>query len=184
MSETSAKRVLIIDNDINVRDTLVDMVRDMGHQAVAIERATRATSLLADESIDAILLDLHMPGPHGQDLLRFWKKRHIRVPPTIIVSGYLQEEAIGELLQLGVCGIIAKPFDAKRLRDELGRVLEGRDEQRIHFCPDCGTGTKEADRFCRQCGSNLDRQRNCPACQQPFTPGDRFCGDCGKKLAQ
>jgi DNA-binding NtrC family response regulator len=182
VNEVDQKTVLIIENDFNVRSALAEMVRTMGHQTLEIDRATRATRILAEQSVDAMLLDLHMPGPHGQDLLRYLKKKSIAIPPTIVVSGYLKQEGIGELIRLGVCGIIAKPFEAKRLRDELGRVLEGR-EGRLFFCPQCGTSTREADRFCRQCGTSLERQKSCPRCQTLYGPGDRFCGECGAKLA-
>lgn len=184
MSPTLTKTVLIVDNDKLVRDTLVEMVHKMGHKTVAFERATRAAGVLANREVDAILLDLHMPGPHGQDLLRYWKKHNINIPPTIVVSGYLKEEAIGELLKLGVCGVIAKPFDAKRLRDELGRVLEGRDKQDVFFCSDCGKPARDMDRFCRYCGEKVVREKNCSACEAAYSPGDRFCGECGAKIAQ
>lgn len=184
MSEEHQKTVLIIENDANVRGTLVAMVRSMGHRTVDVERITRATQVLADQSVDAVLLDLHMPGPHGQDLLRFLKKKQIAIPPTIVVSGYLKHGSIGELLKLGVCGVIAKPFDPQRLRDELGRVLVGQAAGRAQFCPHCGTATRDGDRFCRQCGESLERHLVCPGCQAPHSPGDRFCGECGAKLAQ
>lgn len=182
MNRNNKKTVLIIDNDSIVRQTLVEMVAAMGHQTLALDRASGAASILLGRSVNAILLDLHMPGPHGQDLLRFLKKKGISVPPTIVVSGYLQHEAINDLLKLGVAGIIAKPFDPKRLQDELGRVLDGRDGQ-VHFCPQCGATMRQADRFCRQCGTTLEA-RICPRCQTPYNPGDRFCGECGEQLAQ
>lgn len=184
MTEAAQKTVLIIENDANVRGTLVDMVRAMGHRTVEVERVTRATQVLTSEPIDAVLLDLHMPGPHGQDLLRYLRKKEIPVPPTIVVSGYLKHEGIGELLALGVCGVIAKPFDPKRLRDELGRVLTGEAAGRFLYCPECGTATRHGDRFCRQCGTSLERVLNCPKCATVFAPGDRFCGECGTKLAR
>jgi len=183
VSEVARKRVLVIENDAAVRQALVQMVQAMGHQTTPLDRATGAARVLLDGPVDAILLDLHMPGPHGQDFLRYLKKKNIAVPPTIVVSGYLQHEAIGELIALGVAGIIAKPFDPKRLQDELGRVLEGR-EGRVFFCPQCGTPARQADRFCRQCGTGLESQRSCPRCANPYSPGDRFCGECGAKLAK
>lgn len=182
MNKAARKTILVIDNDATVRQALVKMVEMVGHQTIALDRATGAASILLRRAVDAMLLDLHMPGPHGQDLLRYLKKKNISIPPTIVVSGYIQQEAIGELIKLGVVGIIAKPFDPKRLQDELGRVLEGREEHGF-FCPHCGIPTRQADRFCRQCGANLESQSSCPQCQTPHRPGDRFCGECGAKLA-
>lgn len=183
MSNSPRKKVLVIDNDSTVRQALIQMVQALGHQPLALDRAMGAARVLKDGSVDAMLLDLNMPGPHGQDLLRYLRKKNISIPPTIVVSGYLQREAISELIKLGVAGIIAKPFDPRRLQDELGRVLEGR-EGRFFFCPSCGMAAQLADRFCRQCGAGLESQRACPQCQTLHSPVDRFCGECGTQLGK
>ena len=183
VNKSSRKKILIIDNDSTVRQALVQMVQALGHQPIALDRAMGAARVLLGGTVDAMLLDLNMPGPHGQDLLRYLRKRNISIPPTIIVSGYLQREAIGDLIRLGVAGIIAKPFDPRRLQDELGHVLEGR-EGRFFFCPHCGMAAQQVDRFCRQCGTSLESQRACPQCQAMHGPADRFCGECGAKLGK
>jgi DNA-binding response OmpR family regulator len=183
MNRNTRKKILIIDNDGAVRQALVQMVQVLGHQPIALDRAMGAAKLLLEGSVDAMLLDLHMPGPHGEDLLRYLRKKNVSVPPTIVVSGYLHREAIGELIRLGVAGIIAKPFDPRRLQDELGRILEGR-EGRFFFCPHCGAAAQPADRFCRQCGTSLETPRACPQCQTMHGPADRFCGECGAKLGK
>lgn len=184
MDEVARKTILIVDNDRSVRDLLVHMVEQMGHQTVAVERATRAINILKDQVVDAMLLDLHMPGPHGQDLLHYLKKRNIIIPPTLVVSGYLKQESIDPLIQLGVCGILAKPFDGKRLRDELGRLLEGQINGQIAFCSQCGAPAKEDVRFCSQCGHDLKQQHCCPHCDASFDSGDQFCSHCGEGLSQ
>lgn len=184
MSDSSGKTILIIENDAQVRDTLTDMVQSMGHQTVAVERVTRGVQILSDKVIDAVLLDLHMPGPHGQDMLRFLRKRDIDVPPTIVVSGYLKEGAIGELLRLGVSGIIAKPFNPARLREELSRVLALGEAPTETRCPECSAGTRDTDRFCRHCGVSLEVSLVCTGCGAAYRPEDRFCGDCGANLSE
>lgn len=183
MGTNIIKRVLIVDNDRSVADTLSRMVEKAGHLTLQAERVRTALELLKVQAVDAMLLDLHMPGPHGQDLLSFMKNRKMAVPPTIVVSGYLNKEAIGPLIDLGVCGIIAKPFDQKRLLQELGRVLEDRNGDLYLFCPQCGTQAQADDRFCRQCGTTLEAERECQQCGTPFSPGDRFCGNCGDPVA-
>ena len=183
MSAKSAKTVLIVDNDKAVRSTMRRVVEKMGYRAVEAERATRAVPFIRDGEADAILLDLHMPGPHGDHLLSFLKNNHIPIPPTIVVSGYLQEDRIGALIQFGVCGIVAKPFEVKRLMDELRRALEGEEKNGCLFCSQCGTDARPDDRFCRQCGVLLERESLCSSCGSQCQPGDRFCGNCGTRLA-
>ena len=183
MSAEGAKTVLIVDNDKAVRSTMRRVVEKMGYRAIEAERATRAVPFIKDGEVDAVLLDLHMPGPHGDHLLSFLKNNHIPIPPTIIVSGYLQEDRIGALVQFGVCGIVAKPFEVKRLMDELRRALEGGEKDGCLFCSQCGTDARPDDRFCRRCGVLLERESLCSACGNPCHPGDRFCGSCGTRLA-
>ncbi|MFA6108076.1 MAG: response regulator [Candidatus Latescibacterota bacterium] len=183
MAEGEQKTVLIVDNDRTVCDTLAQIVEQMGHHTVRSERATKAANILMTQPVDVMLLDLRMPGLRGQDLLSYLRKKNLPVPPTIVVSGYLHKDVIGPLIKLGICGIIAKPFDQQRLRDELGRVLEGRTEGGFFFCAQCGAPAKADDRFCRQCGSGLERRRVCAKCGTACAPGDRFCGNCGDSLA-
>ena len=182
MESGPQKSVLIVENDKAVRDVLARLVSRMGHEMIVVERATRAVSVLSERSVDAMLLDLHMPGPHGQDLLRFLQKRDISAPPTIVVSGFLNNDAIASLIDLGVCGIIAKPFQPDRLMSELERVLEGGEQGGLLFCPQCGTFARSGDRFCRECGDTLKRERTCPACQTVCNTDDKFCGNCGDEL--
>lgn len=177
------KTVLIVDNDQSMRDLIGKVVAQMGYRTVVAERATRARSLIAAEKVDAMLLDLNMPGPQGEHLLHCLRRLHV-APPTIVVSGYLNRERIGTLAHLGVCGIIAKPFEVKRLMDELRRVLEGEDKARLLFCSQCGTPTHVDDHSCRQCGYSLEHKLACPRCKIPCDPGDRFCSGCGFLFAE
>ena len=60
-------------------------------------------SVLSEPQVEAMLLDLHMPGRHGWGLLRFLQKRNVSAPPTIVVSGFLNNDSIYSLIDLGVC---------------------------------------------------------------------------------
>tara|TARA_B100000029_G_scaffold446172_1_gene467133 strand:- start:44 stop:622 length:579 start_codon:yes stop_codon:yes gene_type:complete len=180
--EATRKSVLIVENDKTVRDVLARLVSRMGYEMIVVERATRAVSVLSERPVDAMLLDLHMPGPHGQDLLRFLQKRKISAPPTIVVSGFINNDSISSLIDLGVCGIIAKPFEPERLAGELERVLEDGDEGGLLFCPQCGTFARSGDRFCRECGDALKREPTCQACRRVCNAEDKFCGHCGGEL--
>lgn len=182
MPQEPTKTVLIVDNDSGVRDLMSKVVEKMGYEPVCVDRAIRAAQYIMGNKVDAILLDLHMPGPHGDDLLAHLKRRCVPIPPTIIVSGYLHEESIGALLKFGVSGIISKPFETKRLMDELRRVLDGDSRSRYVFCPKCGTKSESDGRFCRQCGSSLDRELICSGCAAEYGPGDRFCAMCGAQV--
>ena len=178
------KKVLIVEDEKNVREMLAMIVEEMGYECVAVERARRGHQVLSETRVDAILLDLRMPGPRGDQFLQFLKKQNVEIPPTIVVSGALDKQVIGNLVRLGVSGVISKPFEIRRLMQELRRVLEGREGGRFVYCSQCGVLTALEDRFCRSCGNNLERERACPECETTNGPGDRFCRNCGEGLRE
>ena len=175
------KTILVVDNDQDVRDMLRELISHMGHNVLTADRAYQALQIIEQESVDVLLLDIHMPGPHGHHLLRFLKNRKKPVPSTIVVSGYLNRELIPELIGLGVTGIMAKPFNPQRLRQEIDRVL-GRLSEEAKFCTQCGHSLQPGDRFCRNCGRDLILRQKCSKCGADYELGDHFCGKCGKKL--
>ncbi len=175
------KSVLIVDNDRDVRDILQGLITHQGHDVLTAQRASDAAKIIGSKPVDLLLLDIRMPGPHGHHLLTYLKKRNKNVPPTIVVSGFLEEELIPELIRLGVNGIVAKPFDPKRLCEEIGLALEGVSEE-IQICAQCGQSTKAGDRFCRRCGKEIVFNRKCKSCDKEYQEGDLFCGGCGLKL--
>ena len=61
-----------------------------------------------------ILLDIKMPKVHGDDLLRFIRKKGNRIP-VVVVSGYLTPDVPQTLQDAGVDEVITKPFKVKRL---------------------------------------------------------------------
>lgn len=184
MSDRPRKTVLIVDDDRPTRHAMTKVVEQLGYRAAAADRASRAAAVIAGGKVDAILLDLQLPGPQGEHLLNYLRRNKLPTPPTIVVSGYVHKERIGTLLNLGVCGIIAKPFAAKRLMDELRRVLEGREKRHSLSCPQCRAAAQADDRFCRQCGNHLQSKRTCPGCRNPYDLEDQFCGNCGYRIAQ
>ena len=90
-----------------------------GYEMIVVERATRAVSVLSEPQVETMLPDLHMPGPHGYNLLRFLQKGNLSGPSTFLVSGFFNNDSISSLIDLRVCGIIAKQFEPDRLTGEL-----------------------------------------------------------------
>ena len=174
--------ILIVENDRPVREALKELVEGMGHEVLTADRVNVALQVLRQEAIDVLLLDLHMPGAHGSEMLEYLRRRNKPVPPTIVVSGNLKIEALPELVRLGVSGIIAKPFNPHRLQEEINRVL-GRVTDGVKFCTKCGKALQVEDQFCRSCGVNAVSRQECPSCGEEYDPGDHFCGGCGNKCA-
>ena len=107
-------RVMIIEDEIVLADVLTDFVRDLGHEAIVVNDAERAAAILPRETIDAILLDVSLPGMSGLDFLRLPAVRDSGVP-VVVMSGVATEAQARESLSLGALDFLAKPIALERL---------------------------------------------------------------------
>jgi DNA-binding NtrC family response regulator len=98
-----AMTVLIVDDEPDVRRILVDVFRDEGYQAIAVEDGSRALELVARRRPDIVLSDVAMPQIDGVTLA----KRLARWNPPIPVVLMSAAHAAG----IGQVPFIAKPFD-------------------------------------------------------------------------
>ena len=152
------RQVLVVEDNENVRDLLKRLVANLGYQAVEARRAKDALAHLEKKRMDLMLLDLQMPGGSGLDLLRVLRKRKIEVP-TVVVSAYISVAIAQQLADLGVRGIVAKPFKMERIIDEVQNILleENVAAHSSHQCPECSTPVDPDDNFCKKCGHNLEK---------------------------
>ena len=118
-----AQRVLIVENTEDFRVLLREIVEGLGYEAITVNRATAALTVLQAEIISLILLDIKMPALYGDDLLRFIRKKGNRTP-VVVVSGFLTPDVLQGLRAAGVHQVIAKPFKVRRLAQAMAEVLE------------------------------------------------------------
>jgi PAS domain S-box-containing protein len=111
--QAPSARIVVVDDDPDVRDFLVDALDDLGHQASAYENGEAALARIRDDCPDLVLLDFAMPGMNGAELAR--RARAVCPDlPIVIVTGYAEsgqlEAALGPDVQL-----LHKPFTIDRL---------------------------------------------------------------------
>jgi two-component system response regulator HydG len=107
-------RILVIDDDDAVRQSVERMLRSAGHTVLSAGSGEEGVALARGGAFDVILSDLKMPGISGLDVLR--KVRDARVDSTfLIMTGYGTLESAVEAMQLGAVDFVQKPF----FRDEL-----------------------------------------------------------------
>jgi DNA-binding NtrC family response regulator len=150
------KQVLVVDDDREMRDLLSEIASYAGCRALKARSANRALSILEVERVDLMLLDLYMPGGNGVDLLSTLKRRQLEVS-TLVVSGYVSASTVRQLVELGVRGIVAKPFDVGRLMEDMTGALglRGRTENLEARCTFCDNAVRTEHRFCMNCGRPL-----------------------------
>jgi len=118
-------RVLIIDDSDDARGACAAMleahgfdvvVAQDGHEGIAFFRALH-------RAIDAVVLDLQMPGMDGLETFRRLKAWDATVR-VVLCSGAVGDDRIRIALREGVVAFVAKPFQASELVEHLGRALE------------------------------------------------------------
>ncbi len=107
----SQYRVLIIDDDRLMRNSLVDLIEASGWVAKALSRATDAERWITQFQPDVILSDVRMPDMTGIELLQSLEM----APPIVLISAHGDIPTAVEAMNHGAYSFIEKPYDPKRL---------------------------------------------------------------------
>ncbi len=119
----NAARILVVDDDENLRWVLQTQLEDMGY---AVSTAADGQTALASIESDApalVLTDLKMPGMSGLDLLDKIRADYAEVPVVIITAFGTIQSAV-EAMRAGAYDYLTKPIDYEELGLVVGRVLE------------------------------------------------------------
>ncbi len=123
--EGGRSRVLIVDDNSLIRDSLLEMIAHMGYEASALANAKDALAWLDEHRCDALLLDLHMP---DQDGYAFFAEFNARSGPSagapvIAISAYAAEAPPSDT---PFFEYLVKPVHYEQLRETLQRALAAR----------------------------------------------------------
>ena len=106
----SSKKVLVVDDEPEVRGVLVEFLSSRGYEVMAAESGAVAVALVEAARPDLVLLDVAMPGMDGVETLR----RLVQIDPSLAVIMVTANTDIGitsKLLALGAVDYVPKPFD-------------------------------------------------------------------------
>ena len=113
--------VLIVDDDILVRDTLHAFL-SLAHECHTADRAEQALAYLGIETYDVVLTDLSMPGLSGREILNYIQEKH-PATPVIVISG-MPEGGYGyEVLEMGAFAFFTKPFNLDEIEEAVDRAI-------------------------------------------------------------
>lgn len=122
-------RVLVVDDELQVVQTVRGMLRDMGvARSFAAKDGQEATEFLRDHehAVDVLITDWNMPRMNGLELLKHARSRNPDVA-VLLVTGRADQDSVMQARDLGVRGYLRKPFSAQELRAKLviiGKTLE------------------------------------------------------------
>ncbi|MHC1742935.1 MAG: response regulator [Syntrophobacteraceae bacterium] len=115
-------RVLIVDDERNIRLTLKGALEGIGLETDAVYRGEEALQKLTEKTYAAMILDLRLPGMDGLAVLREVAERHAELK-VIIITAYGTVDAVIEAMKLGAVDFLQKPFEPLEVREIVGRVL-------------------------------------------------------------
>ncbi len=124
------KRILVIDDEPNVRTVLTMLLEDDGYQVVTAENGEAGLAVIEDgPAVDLVITDLKMPGRDGLSLLR--RMREIgRDAPVVMITAYGSIEKAVEAMKIGAADFITKPFNKDVIRHVVHQILTTDDLRR------------------------------------------------------
>jgi two-component system, sensor histidine kinase SagS len=126
----SGARVLVVDDEPNIRETIADVLRKYRCTVTAAFSGQQAIDRLNDprERYDLVLSDIKMPDRSGYDVFLAASKLHTP-PPVILMTGFGYDPAhcIVRASQEGLQAVLYKPFRIERLLDEVRKALRNRE---------------------------------------------------------
>ena len=118
-------RILIIDDDLGVREYLSALLSRYGHAVFTAASGEAALEGLTVSRPDLVTLDVVLEGMDGIETLRRLKKRLPDVP-VVMISGHGHARTIVEAMQLGASDFLRKPFEVEELQLAFQKALETR----------------------------------------------------------
>ena len=107
--------LLIVENDLRIAELLRWFLERRGHRVRSTSTFTQARELVAQCKPDLMLSDIELGTENARDLLPTLARDGV-LPPTLVVSGYLDADLAQELMNIpGVVGVLPKPFEFERL---------------------------------------------------------------------
>jgi DNA-binding NtrC family response regulator len=120
--------ILVVDDEIGIRELLSEILSDEGHAVLTAENASIARSMRSRELPDLVLLDIWMPDTDGVTLLKEWASNGQLTMPVIMMSGHATIDTAVEATRFGALDFLEKPIALQRL---LGAVKAGLERGRL-----------------------------------------------------
>jgi CheY-like chemotaxis protein len=119
------KRILVIDDEINLCTVIQACLENLGGWETLIALSGQeGLAIVQTKQFDAILLDVMMPDMDGLTLFgKLQNEAATQAIPVILLTAKVQSSDFAQFAQLGVAGVIAKPFDPMTLADQVALTL-------------------------------------------------------------
>jgi len=127
MGETA--RILIIDDDENIRKVLTTILEDEGYDVESVDTAKKAIERTRRKFYNLALIDIRLPDMEGIELLTRMKNTTPKMR-KIIITGYPTLQNAVEAVNRGADAYILKPFDMEKVLEEIKEQLKKQYEEK------------------------------------------------------
>ena len=116
-------RILVVDDDAEMRALLLDVLRGDGYEAAEAKDGAEAVLAVRNREFDVILMDKNMPGPSGLDLLPGFRRLCPR-SRIIMITDFGDVSSYMEAVEKGAVEYLFKPFRMEEMKAAVRKVLD------------------------------------------------------------
>ena len=117
--------ILVVDDELGIRDLLSEILFDEGHQVELAENAAQAREARQRMRPDLVLLDIWMPDTDGVSLLKEWAATGLLNMPVIMMSGHATIDTAVDAVRIGAQAFLEKPITLQKLLKAVEQGLSG-----------------------------------------------------------
>ena len=107
--------ILVVDDELGIRDLLFEILNDEGHHVELAENAAEARAARQRARPDLVLLDIWMPDTDGVTLLKEWSTAGLLSMPVIMMSGHATIDTAVDATRIGAFAFLEKPITLQKL---------------------------------------------------------------------
>ncbi|MBL1275424.1 MAG: response regulator [Ectothiorhodospiraceae bacterium] len=144
--EAVTKRILVVDDEPNMRATLADILGDEGYLIDSAMDGLSAVKMCEEQTYDVVLLDVRMPGIDGVETFRRITRRDNSVR-VVLMSAYTMDDLKRTVLEEGAVAFLSKPLDIDNV---VGLIQGVRDTSILVVENDVDTASQMQDSFKKQ----------------------------------
>jgi len=123
------QQILVVDDEIGIRELLSEILSDEGYTVRLAENAGAARAFRSQARPDLVLLDIWMPDTDGITLLKEWATAGLLTMPVVMMSGHGTIDTAVEATRIGAYDFLEKPIALQKLLTTVGRALKHGGEQ-------------------------------------------------------
>ncbi len=127
-SKLRQMKIMLIDDDEWIRDSLGLYFEDEGCHLLALETAEEGIEALKGQNYDIIMVDYRLPGMDGLEFLKRIQKTQSHAM-KVLVTAYKSKEVVSKAMKTGIDDFIEKPFTTKTIEESLSRLIENHEQE-------------------------------------------------------